>query len=377
MKIGILTLPLHTNYGGILQAYALQTVLERMGHEVVVLDKSPYHYLPLWKMPFSYPKRILEKYVLGKKSVKVFAEQWYNRTYPIISQYTQTFIDTYIHRKEVNDLTKLDEKDFDALVVGSDQIWNFYASLSPVYMLDFVPFGKKKIAYAASMGQCRLDESLYEVFKKRLLSFDAISLREKNGVEFVNALLKGEKLVYQTLDPTLLIDSKAYDKIIDDGKIKIKNYICTYILAELDKENFEIIRAIKSLLGLDIINLRNPDTCIWLSQAQNTIVTPYKWLYYIKNSDFVICSSFHAVVFSLIFHKPFIALVPPRDKNKGGNMRINTLLEDMGLLNRIIDHFDLKQIQNILKESINWGNIETKILQLRDLSIEFLANNLK
>ena len=366
MKIGIITFHNALNAGAILQAYALQTFLTQLGHKVEFID-----YAPIRK--YSYRNYIA-------KSPIVMFNKWRNiyngKKYMSYGDFNKVLTLSSHTYRSYGDL-KICPPDYDVYIAGSDQIWNFYASLSPVYMLDFVPFGKKKIAYAASMGQCRLDESLYEVFKKRLLSFDAISLREKNGVEFVNALLKGEKLVYQTLDPTLLIDSKAYDKIIDDGKIKIKNYICTYILAELDKENFEIIRAIKSLLGLDIINLRNPDTCIWLSQAQNTIVTPYKWLYYIKNSDFVICSSFHAVVFSLIFHKPFIALVPPRDKNKGGNMRINTLLEDMGLLNRIIDHFDLKQIQNILKESINWGNIETKILQLRDLSIEFLANNLK
>ena len=71
LKIGILTLPLHTNYGGILQAYALQTVLERMGNEVIVLGKKNHAQLPLWKMPLSYSKRILKKYVLGKKNIRV------------------------------------------------------------------------------------------------------------------------------------------------------------------------------------------------------------------------------------------------------------------------------------------------------------------
>lgn len=66
MKIGILTLQLHTNYGGILQAYALQTVLERMGHEVVVLNKRHHLLLPIWKWPYSYPKRIIQKYILGR-----------------------------------------------------------------------------------------------------------------------------------------------------------------------------------------------------------------------------------------------------------------------------------------------------------------------
>ena len=266
--------------------------------------------------------------------------------------------------------------DYDVYIAGSDQIWNFYTSLSPIYMMDFVPSGKKKVAYAASMGQCRMDKSLYGDFKNRLMSFDAISLREKNGVDFVNSILKGEKHVYQTQDPTLLIDAKYYDKIIDQNHLTAKHYICTYILAELDKENFEIINAVKKLLRLDIINLRNPDTCIQLSHAKNLIVTPYQWLSYVKDSSFVICSSFHAVVFSLVFHKPFIVLVPPEYKNKGGNVRINTLLENMGLFNHIIEYFDFKLIQDALTKSINWDDVDSRIQQLRVASIEFLTNNL-
>ena len=78
MKIGILTLPLHTNYGGILQAYALQTVLERMGHEVIVIDKPQHVSLPVWKWPYSYPKQ----YIFSKQE-RIFYEQYYNRAHPL------------------------------------------------------------------------------------------------------------------------------------------------------------------------------------------------------------------------------------------------------------------------------------------------------
>lgn len=123
MKIGILTLQLHTNYGGILQAYALQTVLERMGHEVVVLNKR---HQAIFATYFGngltpYPKRIIQKYILGRGG-RVFFESYYNRTYPIVSQNTELFIDKYIHRLKVEDLFVLKEDDFDAFVVGSDQV---------------------------------------------------------------------------------------------------------------------------------------------------------------------------------------------------------------------------------------------------------------
>lgn len=366
MKIGIVTFHNALNAGAVLQAYALQTLLTQSGHQVEFIN-----YAPVRKYHF-------RDYIA--KSPVVMFNKWrdiYNGKKYIKNGDFNKVLTLSLHTYRSYDDLKDCPPDYDVYIAGSDQIWNFYTLLSPIYMMDFVPSGKKKVAYAASMGQCRMDKSLYGDFKNRLMSFDAISLREKNGVDFVNSILEGEKYVYQTLDPTLLIDAKYYDKILDQENVIAKHYICTYILAELDMENSEIINAVKRLLRLDIINLRNPDTCIQLSHAKNLIVTPYQWLSYVKDSSFVICSSFHAVVFSLIFHKPFIALVPPRDKNKGGNMRINTLLENMGLLNRIVEHFDLKRIQDILGEFINWGDVDSRIQKLRETSIRFLTNNLK
>lgn len=366
MKIGIITFHNALNAGAVLQAYALQTLLTQQGHKVEFINYTPTR------------KYTFRDYVA--KSPIVMFNKWRNiyngKKYTKYGNFNKVLNLSPIRYQSYEEL-KNSNLDYDVYIAGSDQIWNFYTSLSPVYMLDFVPDGKKKIAYAASMGQCHINKSLYEGFKNRLMSFDAISLREKSGVDFVNTLLKGEKIAYQTLDPTLLIDAKYYDKIIYREDIKTKQYICTYILSELDNENAKIIKTIKSFLKLSIINLRNPDTCIWSPHAYNKIVTPYQWLYYIKYSDFVICSSFHAVVFSLIFHKQFIALVPPLCKDKGGNMRINALLKNVGLLNRIIEHFDSKRLQNILKEPINWNDVDAQIRQLRDLSIDFLNNNLK
>jgi len=366
MKIGIITFHNALNAGAVLQAYALQTLLTQQGHKVEFINYNPIR------------KYTYRDYIA--KSPIVMFNKWLNiyngKKYTKNGNFNKVLNLSPIKYQSYRDLEN-SNLDYDMYIAGSDQIWNFYTSLSPVYMLDFVPDGKKKIAYAASMGQCCMDKSLYEDFKNKLMTFDAISLREENGVDFVNSLFKGERIAYQTLDPTLLIDAKYYDKIIDKEHVKDKHYICTYILAELDNDNAEIIKNIKSSLGLDIINLRNPDTCIRLLHAHNKIVTPYQWLYYIKYSNLVICSSFHAVAFSLIFHKPFIALVPPNYKDKGGNMRINTLLKNVGLLNRIVERFDIRRIQNILREPIKWNDVDAQIRQLRDLSIEFLNDNLK
>ena len=365
MKIGIITFHNALNAGAVLQAYALQTFLTQMGHQVEIINYAPTRKYKLRDYIAKSPIVMLNKWrniYNGKKYTK------YCNFNKVLTLSPKTY-------KSYQEL-EICPPDYDIYIAGSDQIWNFYTALSHVYMLDFVPRGKKKIAYAASMGQCHIDKSLYEDFRKKLMSFDKISLREKNGVDFVNIILKGEKFAYHTLDPTLLIDKKYYEKIMEKNFYIPYNYICTYILAELDNENSQIIQSIKKILNLNIVNLRNPDTCIWLKHAKNTIVTPYQWLYAIKKSKFVVCSSFHAVVFSIIFHKPFIALVPPIDKNNGGNMRINSLLNDLELANRIISKHDLQFIEETICTPINWEYIESKIKSLRHPSIDFLSNNL-
>lgn len=99
MKIGIITHPLYTNYGGLLQAYALQTTLERLGHEAFEIEiKRKKRQLPFWKLPLSISKRILKKYVLGCKMQKILVEKYENHIWPIITQNTQQFVDKYLNQ---------------------------------------------------------------------------------------------------------------------------------------------------------------------------------------------------------------------------------------------------------------------------------------
>ena len=155
MKIGILTLPLHTNYGGILQAYALQTVLERMGHNVEIIDKSRYHFLPFYKKPFIYAYRILLK-VFFRKNIKIQLENYYNECIDrdkITQTYTRPFIDKNIHQKHIEKFSEIKQNDFDAIVVGSDQIWrtiytNFFFQSTTAAYLDFAQKWKKFWTFA-------------------------------------------------------------------------------------------------------------------------------------------------------------------------------------------------------------------------------------
>ena len=235
MKIGILTLPLHTNYGGILQAYALQTVLERMGHEVCLIEKKrkPFR-LPLWKAPLVYGKRVLKN--LAGHPYPIFYEQKVNREEPITRQNTDLFIKRYIKRRIVNDFSELKESDFDAIVVGSDQIWRpkyFNGNIEDAYLKFAEGWNIKRIAYAASFGT---DEWEYTAAQTKecarlLKQFDAVSVREASGVDLCRKHFGVE--ARHVLDPTMLLTAEDYIRLFETaGTPKSPGTLLCYILDE-------------------------------------------------------------------------------------------------------------------------------------------------
>ena len=124
MNTAIFTLPLHTNYGGLLQAYALQEALKEImpGQSVCVIDrKKEWPHIPAWKWPLCLAKRSIKK-VLGIQDV-IFVERQMQREWPVISRNTERFVRTYINRWEITSFAELNRDEIDCFVVGSDQIW--------------------------------------------------------------------------------------------------------------------------------------------------------------------------------------------------------------------------------------------------------------
>lgn len=369
MKIGILTLPLHTNYGGILQAYAMQTILERMGHEVIVLGKKNQVQLPLWKMPLSYSKRILKKYLFGKKDIRIFYEQWYNKSYPIISQNTQKFIDKYIHYSTPNGLNSIHPKDFDAIVVGSDQIWRpkYYGKIENAYLEFAKNWNIKRVAYAASFGTDKWEytQTQTEVCKVLVQKFNAVSVRESAAVNLckehfgINAL--------HVLDPTMLLNKNDYINLFEAVKTpKSSGNLLVYILDETP-EKAELVNKIakeKNLLpfrGNSLVENHN-------APLEKRIQPPVEqWLRGFYDADFVITDSFHACVFSILFNKPFIAY----GNEKRGLSRFYSLLKMFSLENRLTTNSQIQQLNDI-----NWNVVEKRLNNLRIESFNFLKDNL-
>lgn len=376
MRIGILTLYLHTNYGGILQAYALQTVLERMGHEVVVFSKLKKKSLPLCKWPITYSKRMLKKYILGK-DVIIFAEQHYNRIYPEFSKNTQLFIDRYIHELKIRSLSGLSENDFDAIIVGSDQVWRpqyFTSIVSSKLENAYLDFAKewanvKRVAYAASFGTDYWEYSLRKTNRcaKLLKRFDGISVREASGVQLCHKKF-GVEAQY-VLDPTMLLDKEDYIRLFEIANTpKSEGTLLCYILDNSQKKD-DIIDSIANKRGLIPFSLNTRfDYC--KSVLCDAKLSVEKWLRGFYDAELVVTDSFHACVFSIIFNKPFVVI----GNKERGMARFNSLLEIFDLSECMID--SLQECERLTFSKIKFEDIKQRMIEMQNHSIGYLKQSL-
>ena len=373
MRIGILTLPLHTNYGGILQAYALQTVLERMGHEVVVFDTPNRMPLPPFKdIPKCFLKRIIKK-ILGRNQ-KIFYEYYQNKkVIPVVSQNTQRFINSYIRRKEIRNFKELDGDSYDAIVVGSDQVWR------PMYFVPgwrrqeienaFLSFtckwNVKRLSYAASFGTDDWEYTDHQTrrCKALLQAFDAISVRETNGVTLCKEYFDVDPV--HVLDPTMLLNEADYSIFFQKRNTpKSNGTLLNYILDENEKKRALIMHVAnqKCLRAFSVTNPHENDETKPLNERIKPSVE--KWLRGFYDAEFVITDSFHACVFSILFKKQFVVV----GNKERGLSRIESLLLCFGIENRIVE--DSVQVMRL--PLIDYDKVYVKLEKYRKKSLEFL-----
>ena len=373
MKIGILTLPLHTNYGGILQAWALQTVLERMGFEVTVLSRDKKIKLTPFFWLVKVPSRIIRK-CLGMM-VGTLNEWHYNKTQDRIRVNIEPTINQYVHRDQ-RYLDTIKESDYDCFVVGSDQIWR------PKYIADtlkstidnaFLGFAKtwnvKKIAYAASFGTDEWEytpeetKNVYDLIHK----FEAVSVREESGkgLCFRHLGIKAEHV----LDPTMLLNKDDY---IEAFKIKEEpksdGNLMTYILDCTDEKKALVdhIASDKNLKPFTVGAKIDDSTAQIEERIQPRL---QKWLRGFYDAEFIVTDSFHACVFSILFGKPFIAI----GNAKRGLSRFESLFGLFGLQKNLIS--DVSLYDKSYDYSVPATTYQ-KLEEWRIKSMSYLKNNL-
>lgn len=363
MNIAIITLPLHTNYGGILQAYALQTTLTRLGHSVVLFEPKPQRIHHPFKMPLVYLKRGLCKYILHQ-DIEVFRSPQQR-----IRKYTDIFIKRHLHIKLIKDWNSTLSKKYDAFIVGSDQIWRprYCYSLRHAF-LDFTQgINTKRIAYAASFGidTNEFTEEQISLCKPLAQKFDYISTREDSGIKLCKDLF--DVPAVQMIDPTLLLAKGDYVNLIQGTSTPASNgNLLVYILDEKPETESQLTSLAKQK---NLTPFRaNSKVEQYDAPISERIQPPVEhWLRGFQDAEFVITDSFHACVFSILFHKPFICI---GNKDRGMS-RFTSLLRMFHLEDRLVS-----SLEDFTDTPINWEEVDAILTTKRAEAMEFLTTAL-
>ena len=364
MRIGILTQPLHNNYGGLLQNFALQEFLRRMGHSVITLDINyPPYKISLISRCFRYVWRLIKK-IKGDNSILFLDIVKQVNFYNTPQKNQKEFINKYINKETfVRPLSDVfwDTHELDALIVGSDQVWR--CRFSPYILNYFLNFAEckdniKKISYAASFGVDYWDggDVIVKSIKLLLQQFAAVSVREESGVTICKSTF--DKDATLVLDPTLLLNASDYIRIIPEQQI-LKGTCAVYILDATQDKIRQIENACKNK-GLSVNYIGRP--------SRKGFPSVESWLSGIFSSDYVITDSFHGTVFSILAHKKFTTIA----NTSRGSARFETLLNLLNLKDRLVS-LDGELIN---ETPINYDNVDEKLNEQRKSSYEFITSNL-
>lgn len=337
MKIGILTFHWATNYGAILQSYALQEYLLEQGHDVQIINYKP-RWFDFWLRYIRRPWLIrnFKKDLLGRKKEKKL--KLFRSKYLLLSKrYYST-----------NQMTKT-HLNYDVVISGSDQILNPSYTLSgeecptSAYYLTSFP-NSIKIGYAVSFGCNKYPSNALKYAKLWIKNFHIIGVREQSGLSILESMdFRGEKMLVP--DPTILRGCKLF-KDINIEYTTEKDYVSVYIL----RKHIDV--SLENVVYIDDFN--NP-----LSLEQ--------WLGVIIGSKFLVTNSYHGMIVAILNHVPFAVLADDSDMND----RFYTLLKYLELSDRVIEH--TADLPFIMQRSIDWNLVEAKLSIYRQTGIDLLS----
>lgn len=375
MRVSILTQPLGHNYGGLLQAYALQSYLMKCECKVETLD---------FRMPKdTFRKRVrnisvgLIKILLGKaKSLPTKEKK------DLVYKALHHFKDENIGLSpKLESLEEVEEyyrnSSFDVLLVGSDQVWRpKYSPAISAFFLGFantLNLSSRRASYAASFGVDVWEYSLSETVEcsHLLKQFDAISVREASAVDMCRVKLG--VVPELVVDPTMLLDAVDYAPLFDKvDDFTASGKVLNYVLDQSMKIQ-DVVSKTGDLLGLEMLSIkpRNTISQVPLSKISTCIYKPVEeWLKAFSTAEFVVTDSFHGCVFSIIFNKPFVAV----GNVERGVTRFQSLLGMVGLGSRLVSSVE-EVDEALVGEVINWSEVNAKVDALREKSGNYLLRN--
>jgi len=359
MKIGILTFHRAQNYGAVLQAFALQRFLTINGYDVEIIDYRPEYIEKVYKIfrydlfrNKNYKEFLASLLTLPIRIIKDYKFKKFNREYFKLSE-TSVFNDGII------------PKDYNAFIFGSDQIWNTRLTngFDKVFWGNFeTRKGTRKIAFAPSMETVRLNSNEATIIKTFLENFDNISVREERLERLLQTLT--QKTITTVLDPTLILGDSIFNKMVIEPKTKYR-YVLVYDVRS-NKDTLLLANNIAKQLNCKVVEIKAWIT--WrIKRKSIQVASPEEFVGLIKNSECVISTSYHCIIFSIIYNRPFYSL----ELNDGFDGRVKDLLTRIDLSDRIV--FD----KNVNYTEIDYEKTKGKLSLLREKSISYIMNSIK
>ena len=352
MKIGIITFTHGQNFGNKLQNYALLNVLSTLyGNEV-------------------YTLKTFDRTTNGntfdhiKKNTKLLFNLHHERAKRKKQKLFDSFSENYLNYYSIPlKSNKTDElSDFDAFVCGSDQIWNPYYNKDLELFTAYFAKSGKRVSYAASIGLSKIPAEKNELYKKCIGSMDYIGVREEQAAHIIKELT-GKNAVVQ-IDPTMLVEKEVWSEFAKKPNKNIpKHYILTYFICEMNDIAKNEVKKLADDTGLPVISLNDIANEDWYA------LNPNEFVWMIKNADYILADSFHATVFSVIFHIPIHCFNRmSREKQNEQASRLQTLLNYFGLEKCISNE--------AVQWDIDFSNVDDTIERLRESSVSSLIDSL-
>ena len=373
IKLGIIT---HyyksTNYGGVLQAYALCDFLRKQGidAEQICYEKCS---------PTGLRHRLGQQYRAISESIKKFQHQTEYKNISVRIKAFSHFREAVIpHSEEVythHTLSKV-ASEYDVFITGSDQVWHPNA-VCDAYLLNFYKKGIKKISYAASVASADIPEEMRAYYKNSLADYKAVSVREESSVKMIQEL--SPVSVHWVVDPVFLLTADEWLQIATPIKTETK-YVFCYFLGEGVKMR-TLAQKYADAHGCQVVSLpylegtyRECDD--GFGDERLFDVSPEKFITLIKNASCVFTDSFHAMAFSLILNKQYFVF--ERKATAQMKSRIESLSNIFGTQNRFCQTEEMLSVDYLTETTpIDYQNEFTEFEKLRNSSVAFLMDNIR
>lgn len=379
-KVGLCVRYDCNNYGSMLQILATQEAIKKVGwsYEIIRYDKKT----PLFLImnitrvfnPYFMRGKIMNFSKKRKLNAHIDIKQKNSERLRLFLEYRKKYIGPYSRVcKGYKNLVKF-VGEYDAVMVGSDQLWTPAGIKSKFYNLLFVPDSIKKVSLATSFGVSEIPASQRKETKKYLKRIDCLSVREIQGKKIIKELTGRDALV--ALDPTLLLSGSDWEQIFPVEKIEKEPYIFAYFLGKNPAHRDEVEK-LKKVTGLKIVTCPHMDEFVEGDESfgdeKRYDVNPIDFLNLIRGAEYICTDSFHGSVFSILNHKKFLTFNRFDESEKQSrNSRIDSLFELLGLNERRYK----KDIVEEIQQEISYSDVDSRLVYYRNSTFEFLDSAL-